>query len=198
MKSSCSTSSPASKPSGRPGLARAAGSRPAPRVVVLSHSLNQAQSLAQDIEQRMRGHLADSPDRVCLASDRVDPAVGGELWLLLGVPQTGDASELQALQAHRVLRQALHERAQSFEVLRGSAAEQLHQALSALSRWLPELRPEGAQTLAPWHSWCENCDDPDCERRLFAALEKDGPAQGVSVQPGRARGLIGRTGKQAG
>ncbi|MBM3362035.1 MAG: hypothetical protein FJY42_05110 [Betaproteobacteria bacterium] len=146
--------------------------QPALQVVVLSHRLRQAQSLVLAIERAIQRRGLAHPDRKCLASDRVDPSVRGDLWFLLGVDEAVDAQTLEALRTHRLMRQALHQRAHSFEVLRGSAAQQLHQALSALSRWLPALRPEGAETLGLWRNWCENCDDPDCERRLFARLEQ--------------------------
>ncbi len=54
----------------------------------------------------------------------------------------------------------------------GQQDARLQQALRAVGRWLgQDLLPadlELSEGRVPWH--CENCSDPDCERRLFTGL----------------------------
>jgi nicotinamide riboside kinase len=59
-----------------------------------------------------------------------------------------------------------------YQTIYGQQDARLQQALRAVSRWLGQdlLPADQALTLGrtPWR--CDNCSDPDCERRLFTGL----------------------------
>ncbi len=167
MKSSSSTTWAASKPA----RADRVSSGQRLNVTVLSHSKEQAQAFIHALQASLESHAgADATALIWQAGSQAQAAIGSDLCLLM--PWDADGSQgadLLALQAHRELRLGLHQHGLTFEVLRGQAPRLLKQALSALSRWQPALRPEGAQTLGRpgWSSSCERCGDPDCEFRLF-------------------------------
>lgn len=142
---------------------------PALNVMVLSHCPQQAQGLMRALQEAVEGQAGADPAALhWRAGNHPQMALGSDLCFLMPWDAAG-ATDLEDLQTHRKLRQALHEQGQSFEALRGEPARLVRQALSALSRWQPVLRPEGAQTFARpgWLSTCDRCGDPDCEYRLF-------------------------------
>jgi HTH-type transcriptional repressor of NAD biosynthesis genes len=71
-----------------------------------------------------------------------------------------------------LLRRELDAAGLPYQAIYGQQAERLHQALRSVGRWLGRdlLPADRAHTegRAPWR--CENCSDPDCERRLFSGL----------------------------
>ncbi len=158
-------------------------SRPPPghglKITVLSHRRQRAQQLVQALQEAVQSKPGADPSALLWqVGSEAQAAIGSDVCLLLpwedrDTPET----TLQDLQAHQSLRQTLHERGLPFEALRGGLPRLMHQALSALSRWQPALKPEGAQTLARpgWRSVCENCDDPDCEFRLLKTAARPVP-----------------------
>ena len=105
-----------------------------------------------------------------------------QCWLLCGLDLDCPAP-LQALQQREdaALRAALARAGLVFRVVYGITPQQrLSQALRAVDAVAPcettaRHRPgEAAQRLRPM---CEQCSDPECERRLFSALAREeGPA----------------------
>lgn len=165
------------------------------RVAVLSHCQIQAQEVVQTLQAALQAHPGADPLAVhwlaaCLASE----ADGCDLCLLLPWDQSGDeAIGLENLHAHQALRLQLQERGQAFAALRGDRSRLTDQALALLSRSQPALRPENAQILGRpgWSSWCDNCDDPDCELRLFrdAGASREGPASRQVIERPKGQAL---------
>ncbi|CAB5658015.1 Uncharacterised protein [Delftia tsuruhatensis] len=86
-------------------------------------------------------------------------------------------TDLDAAAQHHHWRERLHAEARDYVVLHGDTArqwQQLTQSLRSLApaadwSWLPqEPVVRQAARLRPFG--CEQCSDPDCERRLFDAL----------------------------
>lgn len=147
-------------------------------VVVLSHQIRQARDFICELERVIASINRANPRALHLAcADQASQAASAQLCLLLSwdsadpSPSAGDP-DLDALQAHQSLRKALQAQGTSFAVLRGDRSGQIRQALAALSRLDPALKPEGAQTLAPagWQAQCDRCSDPQCEHRLLQDL----------------------------
>ncbi len=71
-----------------------------------------------------------------------------------------------------LLRRELDAAALPYQTIYGQQGARLNQALRAVGRWLGrELLPDDrahTEGRVPWR--CENCSDPDCERRLFSGL----------------------------
>ncbi len=166
-------------------------SRPTPdprlKIMVLGHCRQQAQHLVRALQAAVQCLPGADPSALrwqigCEAR----AAIGSDVCLLM--PWDGwDSPEtrLQDLQAHQSLRQDLHGQGLPFQVLRGDLPRLVHQALATLSRWQPALKPEGAQTLGRpgWRSVCENCDDPDCEFRLFKTDVPPVPGKSLGRMP---------------
>lgn len=142
---------------------------------MLGHCEGDAQAFVGVLQKAIEAHpIADADALIWRVGSRASAAIGSDLCLLMPWDtQAKSATDLQALQIHRELRQDLYQSGMSFEVLRGDPSRLLRQALAALSRWQPALRPDGAQTLARpgWSSSCERCGDPDCEFRLFKGVD---------------------------
>ena len=70
------------------------------------------------------------------------------------------------------LRSALTAAHLPFQTIYGQQEARLQQALRAVGRWLGRdllpADPSLTEGRTPWR--CDNCSDPDCERRLFTAL----------------------------
>lgn len=64
-----------------------------------------------------------------------------------------------------------------FSVVYGQGLDRLSAALRALSALnKPDLKAsQDANPLIYWHTHCENCSDPACERALFTGLLKNPP-----------------------
>lgn len=94
--------------------------------------------------------------------------------LLMGLDlpaQQGSSLEREA--ADRALRNALAQSGVNYQVVYGQGAERLHNALRALQAWLPAsgVAAQGQRNRADRWVWaCDNCSDPQCERRLLSDL----------------------------
>jgi hypothetical protein len=99
---------------------------------------------------------------------------GCDLTLLMGL-ETSD----QAMRAaDQPLRAALARNGTAYQVLYGTPAERLAQALAIIEAGLP--RPAGPDTpeasgqkddsRKPWLWVCDKCSDPQCEHRLLSDL----------------------------
>jgi nicotinamide riboside kinase len=89
-----------------------------------------------------------------------------DLTLLTGLdlPWSGSSEEaLQRQQTDARLRAALQEAGIVYGVVYGSGPQRLKNALRFIS---PQDTPP-----ARWRGVCEKCSDPDCEFRLFTALQ---------------------------
>jgi nicotinamide riboside kinase len=79
-----------------------------------------------------------------------------------------------------LLRRELDAASLPYQTIYGQQGARLQQALRALGRWLGrELLPADralSEGRVPWR--CENCSDPDCERRLFSGLVRASRAAG--------------------
>lgn len=161
------------------------GSAAPMRVVLLGDDLRAAQDTLADLRLAVIAHPEVDPGAFAwLAASDASAAANCDVCLLLSWDEnrpnaTGLA--LAELQAHQALRQALLAQQQPFAVLRGTPAQQIGQALAALSRRHAALMPAGAQTLGRpgWQSLCEKCDDPECEHRLLSQwLDREATARG--------------------
>jgi nicotinamide riboside kinase len=89
-----------------------------------------------------------------------------DLTLLTGLdlPWSGDSQQEQhRLQMDARLRAALQQAGIAYGVVYGTGPQRLHNALRLL---VPQDTPP-----ARWRGVCEKCSDPDCEFRLFTALQ---------------------------
>ena len=131
-------------------------------------------------DARGRSTLADALTRA-LASQAPDAAVSFDATSAPGGPGRFDLTLLLAptllddplCEAADVrLREALHSAGTDFQVVHGWGAERVQQALRALGstmgRALVADDPALTRGRGPWR--CENCSDPDCERRMFTGL----------------------------
>ena len=97
------------------------------------------------------------------------PGPSGCTTLLMGLdlPVTAAFAELQQA-ADRALRDTLAQKGGSYQVVYGLGGQRLHSALSALRG---AGVPAGEQvSRARWVWACDNCSDPQCERRLLSDL----------------------------
>jgi hypothetical protein len=135
----------------------------------------QGPSFARALQATLQSWVAQ-PSRTLQWLDGLQDAGQADLrWLLAweDADTLSPEQAMQALAAHQALRQGLHVRALSYQVLRGSHPEQQAQALSSLRPWLPELATllpaTGVASRRPGWS-CSECGDPECEQRSFTAL----------------------------
>ncbi len=157
---------------------------PLPPIALLGAPNALARSMAHALEQAWRRHAPDSPWQ-CLApqpDDRLDKALA---LYLLGIEwQAQPALTDGAAAAHQRWRERLHAESLDYVVLYGSPARQWQQLAQSLRTrapgadwsWLPAGPAQASGRLRPWG--CEQCSDPDCERRLFDALRRGQPRRG--------------------
>lgn len=145
-------------------------------VLVLSHDPMAARSFSEALKAAV-AHQSSAGAQVWQITAATGARDFSKADFSLLLPWDEDGTEAQdpdlsALQAHSLLRQSLLERQQSFQALRGSLAQQLQQALAALSVRDRALMPAGAQTLGRpgWRLACEKCDDPACEHILLEEI----------------------------
>jgi nicotinamide riboside kinase len=82
----------------------------------------------------------------------------------LDLPWSGDSQQEQhRLQVDARLRAALQDAGIAYGVVYGTGPQRLHNALRLL---VPQDTPP-----VRWTGMCEKCSDPDCEFRLFTALQ---------------------------
>ena len=92
------------------------------------------------------------------------------LTLLMGLETALEGT----LQADRSIRTAMARMGSTYEVLYGTAAERLAQAVTAIQKHLPEhgtpvvMRPD--RSIKPWAWICDKCSDSQCEHRLLTDL----------------------------
>ena len=152
---------------------------PAPCLVqVLGACHSGADALCADLAQALPHCTVRDASAAWQAEPSPDiPAPPLQCWLLCGLDLDCPAP-LQALQQQQdaALRAWLARAGLVFRVVYGRTRQQrLSQALQAIDAVAPceataRHRPgQAAQRLRPM---CEQCSDPDCERRLFSALNR--------------------------
>jgi hypothetical protein len=107
------------------------------------------------------------------------PAACTTLLMGLDLPALAAHAEVQQA-ADRRLRDTLAQSGISYQVVYGQGEQRLRSALAALRQWLPGgVVAGGSAGRARWVWACDNCSDPQCERRLLSDLlaERVGPAE---------------------
>ena len=93
-----------------------------------------------------------------------------DLTLLTGLEAALEAT----LQADRSIRADLARMGCTYEVLYGTGAERLAQAVTVIQKHLPEHQapalPKPDRSPKPWAWMCDKCSDPQCEHRLLTDL----------------------------
>ena len=93
-----------------------------------------------------------------------------DLTLLMGLETALEAT----LQADRSIRAEMARMGITYEVLYGTAAERLAQAVMVIQKHLPEhqtpLMAAPDRSTKPWTWMCDKCSDPQCEHRLLTDL----------------------------
>lgn len=89
------------------------------------------------------------------------------LLMGLDLPVPPASAALQQA-ADRVLRDQLAQSGVGYQVVYGQGKQRLHNALAALQR--TGNTAEGDASRARWVWACDNCSDPQCERRLLSDL----------------------------
>lgn len=100
-------------------------------------------------------------------------SVPGCSTLLMGLDLPAPPALAQRQQAaDRALRAALAHAGVNYQVVYGQGAQRLRNALSALQAGLPGtgMAAEEDAGRARWVWACDNCSDPQCERRLLSDL----------------------------
>lgn len=148
----------------------------AAQVQVLGACHSGADALCADLARALPHCSVGNASAAWLAETSPDlPAAPLQCWLLCGLDLDCPAP-LQPLQQQQdaALRARLARAGLVFRVVYGTTPQQrLSQALQAIDAIAPceataRHRPgQAAQRLRPM---CEQCSDPDCERRLFSAL----------------------------
>ncbi len=97
------------------------------------------------------------------------PGPTGCTTLLMGLdlPALPASAEVQQA-ADRALRNTLAQAGISYQVVYGQGEQRLRSALAALQR--TGQTAEGDASRARWVWACDNCSDPQCERRLLSDL----------------------------
>lgn len=147
-----------------------------------------ARSMAHALQQAWRRHQPDTGWQ-CLAPEPGEPLPQNMAIYLLGLdwqtrqtppgPADAGAADAQAAAQHAHWRERLQAERRDYVVLYGSPARQWQQLAESLRAcapdtdwsWLPASPSQPAGRLRPLG--CEQCSDPDCERRLFDALLRE-------------------------
>ncbi|MDP2819162.1 MAG: hypothetical protein Q8O29_13015 [Polaromonas sp.] len=110
-------------------------------------------------------------DNPALPLHRQHPSARTTLLMGLDLPVPPASADVQQA-VDRALRDTLAESGVNYQVVYGQGAERLRSALSALPAWLPGagMAAEGNASRARWIWACDNCSDPQCERRLLSDL----------------------------
>lgn len=147
-------------------------------VHVLGARHSGAETLCADLAQMLPRYtvLNASPGWLDAAAPRALPAPGRHCWLLCGldlqcpVPEQADQQREDAALRAQLARAGL-----VFRMVYGMTPQQrLSQALQAVDAVAPceatalHRASAASQRLRPM---CEQCSDPDCERRLFSGLK---------------------------
>ncbi|GGH64608.1 hypothetical protein GCM10010975_31600 [Comamonas phosphati] len=152
-----------------------------PAVVLLAAPHALARSMAHALLQARQAHGAQARDWQCLAPQPGDAWPAGALVYLLGQdwressenPAAGEALARQLSDWRR----QLHAQGQAYVVLYGTPAAQWQQLADSLKSMAPDADWAWISAQNPWkpstrmrRPGCEQCSDPDCERRLFESL----------------------------
>lgn len=149
-------------------------------VHVLGACRSGAQALCADLAQALPQYqiLNASPEWLDAAHPRalpVVPAQGRHCWLLCGLDLPCPALE-QARQQREdaALRAQLIRAGLVFRMVYGMTPQQrLSQALQAIDAVAPcaiTARHRASEASQRLRTMCEQCSDPECERRLFSSL----------------------------
>ncbi|SFC69178.1 hypothetical protein SAMN05216344_13127 [Polaromonas sp. OV174] len=109
-------------------------------------------------------------DTSALRAERYD------LALLMGLDGSALMNSPEQEAADQSIRAALAHTAQPYQVIYGSSAEHLSQALQAIERLLPatgsgrHANPSPGKRAKAWVWACDKCSDPQCEYRLLSDL----------------------------
>lgn len=133
----------------------------------------QAHSMAEALHQAWRKHGSESVWK-CLILGAGQPLPRDTAIYLLG--RDWRCNNPDSAMQHHHWRELLHAEARDYVVLYGDTAQQWHQLTRSLRSlapaldwaWLPHEPVCQTARLRPYG--CEQCSDPDCERRLFDAL----------------------------
>ncbi len=146
-------------------------------VHVLGARHSGAEALCADLAHILPRYtvLNASPEWLDAAPPRALPASGRHCWLLCGLDLECPAPEQHSQQGEdAALRAQLARAGLVFRMVYGMTPQQrLAQALQAIDAVAPceatalHRASAASQRLRPM---CEQCSDPDCERRLFSAL----------------------------
>jgi hypothetical protein len=101
------------------------------------------------------------------ALPHANPAGGATLLMGLDLPAPPAFAALQQA-ADRALRDALALSGISYQVIYGQGEQRLHSALAALQG--AGMAAGDEHSRARWTWACDNCSDPQCERRLLTDL----------------------------
>lgn len=168
---------------------RAPPSRVPPPIALLGSPCALARSMAHALQQAWQRHQPDTGWQ-CLAPGPGEPLPQAMALYLLGLdwqtwqagPGPADGSaETGAAAQHALWRERLQAERRDYVVLYGSPARQWQQLAESLRAcapetdwsWLPAGQSRPGGRLRPMG--CEQCSDPDCERRLFDALLRERP-----------------------
>lgn len=157
-----------------------------PAIALLSAPAALARSMAHALRQAWLQHRPDA-DWQCLAPAPGEPLPQATAIYLLGLdwqtrpahPHPADEPAGGPAAQHARWRERLQAGQRDYVVLYGSPArqwQQLAESLRALApdtdwTWLPASPQRRSGRLRPMG--CEQCSDPDCERRLFDALLRE-------------------------
>lgn len=164
---------------------------PPPTIALLGAPCALARSMAHALQQAWRRHQPDT-DWPCLAPGPGEPLPQAMAIYLLGLdwqtrqahPGSANApadAQAQTAAQHAHWRARLQAEKRDYVVLYGSPARQWQQLAESLRAcapdtdwsWLPASPARSGGRLRPMG--CEQCSDPDCERRLFDALLRERP-----------------------
>lgn len=99
------------------------------------------------------------------------PTMCATFLMGLDLPVVPASADLQQA-ADRALRDALAQSSVGYQVVYGEGAGRLRSALGALEAWLrgSGIAAQGGASRERWVWSCDNCSDPQCERRLLSDL----------------------------
>jgi len=134
----------------------------------------QVSFMAYALRQVWLKNSSNSENWRCLAPEPSDHLAPEAILYLLGMDWR--AADQQATLRHQLWRQRLHVEGRGYVVLHGNMQQQWQQMTQSLRSlastvnwsWLPQEPTRQSPRLRPYG--CEQCSDPDCERRLFDAL----------------------------
>jgi hypothetical protein len=150
-------------------------------VILLGSPPALALSMAHALRQAWRHHGASPADWQCLAAEPGQSLPEHGTVYLLGLDWRASVTEHEGVSNGPAAqlqhwRDQLQSQSRDYVVLYGNTARQWQQLAESLRlkapqmdwSWLPASPAQRSARLRPYG--CEQCSDPDCERRLFDAL----------------------------